>query len=59
MKRTLCSIHLSREYYNFRGNREHNEANATQLLHNAYVGVLICLWLSYLQHNQKNFSWMG
>jgi hypothetical protein len=27
-----------------------------------YVGVLISLWLflfSYLQHNQKNFSWMG
>jgi hypothetical protein len=27
-----------------------------------YVGVLISLWFflfSYLQHNQKNFSWMG
>jgi hypothetical protein len=27
-----------------------------------YVGVLISLWLfpfSYLQHNQKHFSWMG
>jgi hypothetical protein len=27
-----------------------------------YVGVLISLWafqISYFQHNQKNFSWMG
>jgi hypothetical protein len=34
----------------------------TEMQWNKYVGVLISLWLflfSYLQHNQKNFSWMS